>query len=249
MFTDARGDWPELVGRAAHTSTYATELSALSREELPALVAYLSGAPRLAFRYVSVHAPTKRVGGQAQAVVDELLALPAWVRAVVTHPDVIDDAAPYRELGARIVLENMDDRKPVGRTVEELEAAFVRLPDAGFCLDVAHAWSVDPTLGLAHSLLDRFRSRLRHVHLSSLDGGAHTTLTEAHEALFEDVLSRCKDVPWILEAQVPARWRSAVSGVFAASAAASGSAVPPAAASGPAATSAAPSATAADLRG
>ena len=57
----------------------------------------------------------------------------------------------------------------------------------------------------AHELLDRFRSRLRHVHLSSLDAGRHVSLTEDDEGLFAEVF-RCRDVPWILEAMPPQRW-------------------------------------------
>ena len=55
---------------------------------------------------------------------------------------------------------------------------FEALPEAGFCLDVAHAWSIDPTMDVARELLDRFRSRLRQVHLSSLSGGHHVPLTD-----------------------------------------------------------------------
>ena len=38
-----------------------------------------------------------------------------------------------------LCVENMDKRKPVARTVDELEAVFGELPDAGFCLDLGHA--------------------------------------------------------------------------------------------------------------
>jgi hypothetical protein len=87
-----------------------------------------------------------------------------------------------------------------------MESFFDELPDAGFCLDVAHVRSIDPTMNAAHELLDRFRSRLRHVHLSSLYQGGHVPLTDDDEALFAEVLDRCRDVPWILEALPPERW-------------------------------------------
>jgi len=124
----------------------------------------------------------------------------------VAHPDTLSDVGKYRALGTRLVLENMDDRKITGRVADELETFFEDLPDAGFCLDVAHVRSVDPTMDAAHELLDRFRSRLRQVHLSSLDDGHHVPLTEDDERLFAEVLSRCRDVPWILEAWPPERW-------------------------------------------
>jgi hypothetical protein len=127
------------------------------------------------------------------------------VRSVVTHPDTLSDVGRYRALGTRLVLENMDDRKFTGRVADEMEKFFEDLPDAGFCLDVAHVRAVDPTMDAAHELLDRFRARLRHVHLSTLDDGHHVPLTENDERLFAEVLNRCGDVPWILEALPPDR--------------------------------------------
>jgi sugar phosphate isomerase/epimerase len=117
------------------------------------------------------------------------------------HPDTIEDAAPYRLLGRKLVLENMDARKRGGRTAAELAPYFAALPQAGFCFDVAHVASVDPTLAEGERLLDRFGARLRHVHVSSLDEECHhVPLTAADEERFTRLLRRCRDVPWILEA-------------------------------------------------
>ena len=169
----------------------------MSYNELPGLLSYLDGRT-LPFRYVSVHAPVK--GDRVYNVLSQLATLPLWVRSIVTHPDAIDSLPAHGQLTHRLVLENMDDRKTYGRTADELAELFAELPAAGFCLDVAHAWSVDPTMSSAHELLDAFRSRLRHVHVSSLRDGRHVTLRRADEELFTDVLARCRDVPWILEA-------------------------------------------------
>jgi hypothetical protein len=95
----------------------------------------------------------------------------------------------------------MDTRKAGGRTADELAPYFTALPDAGLCLDVAHARDVDATMAGAHDLLDRFAGRLRHVHVSSLDAaGHHVPLRPEDETAFGPVLQRCRDVPWILEA-------------------------------------------------
>jgi hypothetical protein len=206
VFPDLRDDWLALVDEAAAVSTFAVELSALSSEELPGLLAYLRTDPAVAFRYVSVHAPAKNRGSNEVENVRQLDEIPLWVRSIVTHPDVLSALGPYRALGTRLVLENMDSRKDDGRTVEEMDRFFDALPAAGLCLDVAHAHSIDPSMGLAHALLDRFRSRLRHVHLSSLSDGHHVTLSDEDEAGFAEVLDRCGDVPWILEATPPERW-------------------------------------------
>lgn len=206
VFDASRCLWPELVDAACGVSTYAVELSALSARELPGLVAYLRAKPRLPFRYVSVHAPVKNLDRGDAAAVGLLGKLPLWVRSIVAHPDALSDVDAYGALGTRIVLENMDDRKRTGRTTDEMETFFNALPDAGFCLDVAHARSIDPTMEVAHEMLDRFRSRLRQVHLSSLSDGHHVPLTADDEELFIAVLGRCRDVPWILEARPPERW-------------------------------------------
>lgn len=206
VFAGARGDWPALAAEASRISSFAVELSALSGGELSGLVAYLRAKPRMPFRYVSVHAPVKDRDADESATVATLDGLPLSVRSVVAHPDALLDVGRYRDLGTRLVLENMDDRKTTGRIADELDSFFDELPDAGFCLDVAHVRSIDPTMGAAHELLDRYRSRLRHVHLSSLDHGHHVPLTLDDEGLFGAVLDRCRDVPWILEALPPERW-------------------------------------------
>lgn len=141
---------------------------------------------------------------------DELVAclagLPAFVSAVVLHPDQMEDIAMYAPLGSRLLIENMDSRKAAGKDGDELERIFEILPTAGFCFDIAHAWTVDPTMRVGEELLDRFATRLRHVHLSSMSPGlSHIPLEKEQERLFEPLLSRCRDVPWILEAEPPER--------------------------------------------
>jgi hypothetical protein len=198
---DLRGDWEALVEVAALTSAFAVELSALSEDELPGLLEFLESAPPLPFRFVSVHAPSKGRGLSDDALVALLERLPRWVSAIVMHPDAIGEVAPYRRLGRRLCLENMDPRKVQGQTADDLQAYFDVLPAARLCFDVAHAKAVDPTLRAGEELLARFSSRLSHVHLSSLDEDHHhVPLTDSDEALFAPVLKRCSDVPWILEA-------------------------------------------------
>jgi hypothetical protein len=199
-------DWRVHVRDACRVSTHAVELAALDAAELPSLEAYLAGRPRLPFRHVSVHAPVKGVLESDAERAAVLARLPLTIRSIVVHPDLIEDPAPYRALGRRLVIENMDDRKAGGRTAAELAPFFAALPEAGFCFDIAHAHTVDRTMGVAAELLDAFRGRLREVHLSSIRDGRHVELTPEDEALFAPHLARCRDVPWILEAAAPARW-------------------------------------------
>lgn len=199
---DSRGDWPALLNKASRVSSFAVELTALSEDELPGLLGYLDSAPPLPFRYVSVHGPSKARKMPEDELATVLAGLPPVVNAIVLHPDQVDDPRQYGRLGSRLVIENMDSRKHSGQTSDDLAGLFEVLPEAGFCFDVAHAWTVDRTMQTGEELLDRFASRLRHVHLSSMSQDlGHVPLTSDQEQLFAPLLSRCRDVPWILEAE------------------------------------------------
>lgn len=197
-----RGEWPKLVEEASRVSSFAIELAALDGEELSGLLDFLASGMPLPFRYLSVHGPSKGRRMPEQELVARLGDLPTIVDAIVLHPDLIEDPTSYVALGSRLVIENMDARKTSGMYGEELEHLFESLPSAGFCFDVAHAWTVDETMAVGEDLLDRFASRLRHVHLSSVSPQlGHLPLSAEHEALFAPLLARCRDVPWILEAE------------------------------------------------
>lgn len=204
FMTDHYRDWPALVSQAAGFSTAAVELSALSESELPSLEAFLADCEALPFLYVSIHAPSKDRDRPEVELIETLERLARHANAIVIHPDVIEDPALYGVLGPTLVLENMDARKRAGQTAADLADFYAELPEAGLCFDGAHVASVDPSLAFGQELLDAHGHRLRHVHLSSLDGGCHhRSLTAEDERRFAPLLDRCRDVPWILEA--PAR--------------------------------------------
>jgi hypothetical protein len=199
--SDLRGDWPAQIRQAWELSSSAIELSVLSEDEVDGLSGYLAGDPPLPFRYLSIHGPSKGLALPEPALVAVLVALSSRAHAIVMHPDTIEDPSLYRALGRKLLLENMDARKDDGRTVDELARWFAELPEAGFCFDIAHAWSIDVTMTVGAELLDAFRTRLRHLHVSSMGPDLHhVSLTEEHERLFMPLLRRCLDVPWILEA-------------------------------------------------
>lgn len=201
---DLRGDWRQQVLRALEVSPFAVELSALSEAELPSLVVFLKSQADLPFRYISVHGPSKGREMAEERMVEELLAIAPYVSAIVMHPDTIERPESFRPLGHKLLLENMDARKEVGTKRRDLEALFRELPEAGFCFDIAHAWSIDRKMSIANELLDVFGDRLRHVHLSSLSEDLrHIPLRPRDEVLFGPILQRCLDVPWIFEAPPP----------------------------------------------
>jgi hypothetical protein len=203
----ARGDWPRLVAAAESCSLDVVELSALAARELPGLLEFLAEeAEELPFAHVSIHGPSKGWDGTPGALAAALAALPEQIDGVVMHPETLGDTAPFVALGDRLRLENMDTRKPDARTVDELARYFAALPAARFCFDVAHAQLHDPTMGLAHELLDAFGDRLVEVHVSSIrPDGEHVALRTEDADAFAPVLERCIGVPWVLEAPLPSR--------------------------------------------
>jgi hypothetical protein len=197
----ARGDWPRLVAAAESCSLDVVELSALSARELPSLLRFLSEAGELPFEHVSVHGPSKGWDGSPAALATALCAIPAQIDGIVMHPETLGEIEAFADLGARLRLENMDTRKDDARTVLELARYFEALPQARFCFDIAHAQLHDPSMGLAHELLDAFADRLAEVHISSIElDGEHVPLRAADAEAFLPVLERCAGVPWVLEA-------------------------------------------------
>jgi sugar phosphate isomerase/epimerase len=205
FLSDLREDWPAMIEASIAVSDQVIELSALSGDELHGLTGYLRTDDVTGWPHVSVHGPAKRWASTPHALADALAALPASIDGIVMHPETLRDPTTFESLSARLWLENMDTRKADARTVDELARYFELLPDAGFCFDIAHAWLHDPTMGLAHALLDAFDERLAEVHLSSiLPSGRHVPLRPSSLAVFEPILARCVGVPWILEAPLPA---------------------------------------------
>ncbi len=198
---ELREDWRAQVAEARAVSPFAVELSALSETQLAGLHDFLATGPSLPFRYLSIHGPSKHRAMREDDLISILNEFTPWCDGIVMHPDTMDRLDRYRSLGRSLLIENMDARKESGRTRRELAAVFEELPGAGFCFDIAHAWSINPDMSVANELLDSFGDRLRHIHLSSLSPELHhVPLTTEDEDLFRPVLERCVDVPWILEA-------------------------------------------------
>lgn len=183
----------------------AVELSALRDHELPELVSALPSLDRQAFAYVSFHAPSKLQTLDEQTVFDLLFRLPeSW--PIVAHPEILRTPALWRRLGARLCLENMDDRKTTGRTPGELRELFEQFPDASFCLDLGHARQIDPTMASALRMLREFGRRLRQVHVSEVGTrGEHLPLGATTRMSFAQVAHRIPaECPLIIESVISA---------------------------------------------
>jgi hypothetical protein len=197
-----REDWRRAIDRARSEGWRFVELTAVFESLESSLARVLAEDDRLldGFERVSLHAPIRATSGPS--LVEEIAALPLD-GDVIFHPDAWAGERGLDRLGTRVLFENMDIAKRFGRTPDDLRTVFARHPDAGFCLDVAHVWTNDPSLRLGHDLLDEFGDRLREAHVSGIEpDGTHRPTTRADLELYRPLLERCRGVPWILEAVV-----------------------------------------------
>jgi hypothetical protein len=199
----AKGDFRGALRMLRGKGCFAVELSALREPELDPLVKAASTLDLSEFGYVSVHAPS-RILGDETAIVVKLGTLAALGWPIVVHPDVIHDFGAWKLLGPRLVIENMDMRKPTGRDRFELERFFNRFPDARFCLDVGHARQVDPTMSAAATMIHAFGDRLLQLHVSEVNTRSrHESLSLATVIAFNKISHLIPDeVPLILETPV-----------------------------------------------
>jgi hypothetical protein len=165
----ARGDFRAALARLRSFAVPVVELSALRLAELAPLVAALGQLELGEFEFVSFHAPS-RFGEEDEAeVVDQLRAVVKAGIPVVVHPDVIRRDEAWAAFGSMLLIENMDKRKPIGRSALDMELLFRRFPEAGLCFDLGHARQVDPTMTEAQLILEGFGERLREVHISEVN--------------------------------------------------------------------------------
>lgn len=130
------------------------ELSALRENELDPLLDAADELDLAEFRYIAMHAPSGFSQEREEAIVERLATI-AFRRKwpVIVLPDAVHDAALWQGLGKFLCIENMDKRKAIGRTAEELARVFVQFPDASLCFDIGHARQVDATMTEAYLIL------------------------------------------------------------------------------------------------
>jgi hypothetical protein len=180
------------------------ELSALRYRELRPLLEALSGLPLNQYRNISLHAPSQFQGDEEIEAAELLQRFvpPTWT--IVVHPDAIHYYQIWRAFGRRLAVENMDRRKPIGRTAGELELIFSWLPEARLCFDIGHARQFDTTMTEAYRILREFRNRLCQVHVSEVNSASqHDPLSYAAVLAFEQVAALIPEwVPLIIESRL-----------------------------------------------
>jgi hypothetical protein len=182
------------------------ELSALRENELDPLIDSLDELNLAQFAYVAIHAPSGFTSAREGVIVDRLAAavLPRrW--PVILHPDAVHNAGLWRKLGRFLCIENMDKRKPMGRTAEELSRVFDLFPDATLCFDIGHARQIDATMTEAYLILTSYRDRLQQVHMSEVNTRSkHDPLSVTSILAFQELADLIPPaIPIILETPVP----------------------------------------------
>ncbi len=184
----------------------AVEYSALRLGELKPLVEYLLTHGVEDNQYSAFHAPSHFDPAEEKAVVDLLAKVADKLKLhIVVHPDVIHNYELWRKFGNKLCVENMDHRKPTGRTAEELALIFEKLPKARLCFDIGHAHEIDRSMSRAYEILRRYRNRIAHVHASEVsDDGAHRPFSPSSSAAFGKLADMIPAAaPVILETVTP----------------------------------------------
>lgn len=190
-------DCAEFVGELRQRENCAIEFSALREHELSLVLSALRTTDLSHFAHVSFHAPSKVETLKEEELVAALQEVADKHVSIVVHPDIMQDYSLWRSFGPLLCVENMDERKPCGRTAAEMAAIFEKLPEASMCFDFAHVYQIDPTLCEAQHMLNRFGNRIREIHLSSLNAEC------GHEALSYDTLLAFKSIAPLIPKNVP----------------------------------------------
>ncbi len=202
----AKGDFRRALALLRDYQIDVVELSALRIEELAPLISALPQLELQRFRFVSFHAPSRFGQELEERVIADLGLVAARGYPIIVHPDVLFTPKLWSRLGNKLLIENMDRRKEIGRNVDELIPVFEQLPEAQFCFDIGHARQIDPSMREAQLLLHALGDRLAEVHISEVDAdGQHRPISPAAAKVFQFVAKLIPEqVPVIVESVIDA---------------------------------------------
>jgi hypothetical protein len=193
----AHGDFLSALDMLEGSSANAIELSALREFEFEDLISFLGKLNLSQYKYISFHVPSKLINYSEQELISLLQKVIERELNIIVHPDIIQDARLWKSLGSYVCIENMDKRKLIGRTSADLDEIFTWLPDASFCLDLAHARQVDPTMIETVMMLKKFGNRLKQIHLSDVNSRSF------HEPLNLQALISYKLIAYLIDKNIP----------------------------------------------
>jgi len=200
----ARGDFRKALQMLAGKNVNAVELSALRQDELTPLVKQLGELDLTSFKYVSFHAPSSIDQSFESKALELLEEVAARKWPIIVHPDAMHTPSEWNRLGECLCIENMDKRKAVGQTAQDLAQFFELLANASLCFDIGHARQVDPTMSEAAAILRSFRGRIQQLHVSEVNTQSkHDALSLESMLAFQKVSHLIPlDCPAILESRV-----------------------------------------------
>jgi hypothetical protein len=200
----ARGDFRRALQMLSGKKVNAVELSALRQEELAPLVQQLEQLDLSRFQYVAFHAPSAMEQSYEPTALELLKQVADRNWPIIAHPDAMHNPPEWGCLGDCLCVENMDKRKPIGQTATDLAKFFEMLPSASLCFDIGHARQVDPTMSEAWEILQRFRTRIKQLHVSEVNTQSkHDPISLESILAFQKVSHLLPaDAPIILESRV-----------------------------------------------
>jgi hypothetical protein len=193
----AKNDFKQAIELLRESSATAIELSALREDEVKDLVYSIDDLDLSRFEYVSFHAPGKLIHMSEDELITLLEPVIRKEWPIITHPDIITNFNVWKKLGNCLCIENMDKRKPIGRTTIDLDMIFNKLPTASFCFDIAHARQVDPTMTEGYLMVNRFKDKLKEIHISSVN------TQSKHEPLTLEALLSFKKLAGFIPGNIP----------------------------------------------
>lgn len=202
----SKGDFAGALAMLQPHNLPCLELSALRMNEVVPLLDALGTLELEQYASVSFHAPG-RFERDEEAELSRMLFEQVPDRwPIIMHPDAIIDFSYWRRFGARLAVENMDRRKPLGRNVSELQQIFAELPDASLCFDIGHARQFDSSMTEAFLILSVFGERLTQVHMSEVNSESqHDPISYGAKLSFQQVANMIDEkIPIILESRVSA---------------------------------------------
>src|SRR5580700_9374082 len=200
----ARGDFRHALQMLSGKNVNAVELSALRQDELAPLMQQLGQIDLSHFEYISFHAPSAMEHTYEAIALELLQQVAARNWPIIVHPDAMHTPSSWACLGDCLCIENMDKRKPVGQTATDLAKFFEVLPNAFLCFDIGHARQVDPTMSEAWAILQRFRGKIKQLHVSEVNTQSkHDPISLESILAFQKVSHLLPaDAPIILESRV-----------------------------------------------
>ena len=202
----AKGDFRDALRMLSPHGLPCVELSALRMDEVESLIAAL---PSLSlelrdYTAISFHAPSRFERADEVRLAKLLFEHVPKAWPIVMHPDAIFDYGVWRNFGRRLAIENMDRRKPCGRSVTELAKVFAELPEASLCFDIGHARQHDSSMTQAYLVLTMFQDKLVQVHVSEVNSESqHDPISYGSKLAFRQVAGLIpEETPIIVESRV-----------------------------------------------